>query len=214
MDVTKLQNIIENELKNSTGLQSLQLQNHIYGCFIIMEDIAQHVLDLSDTNLIGPKYVFDINTQFTQIGIRYGFVMDTKLTLEHFSSSYKDIWLEYFNDINLTRDIELVDLIEDSLIKTIQDNIKPDESFFINALETGSLPQEWIDKVLFMINPTLSSKSISNDELHSKKSTLSNALTEKKIIKQRKLATTRRSIVPSTTIRKSSLAKTRRNYKV
>jgi hypothetical protein len=213
MDVTKLQNIIENELKNLTPLHSLQLQNHIYGCFIIMEDIAQQVLDLTNYNLIGPKYVFDINTQFSQIGIRYGFVMDTKLTLENYSSSYKDTWLEYFNDINLTRDIELVDLIEDTLISTIQKNVKPDDSFFLNALETGSLPPEWIEKVVSIINPSLSSAN-SNNILQSKKSTLSNAVTEKKVIKQRKLAITRRNINQTCTTRKLGLTKTRRNYKV
>ena len=50
MDVTALKNAVEQQLSGS-GLYSLQLQNHIYGCFIIMEDIAQKTVELSDNKL-------------------------------------------------------------------------------------------------------------------------------------------------------------------
>ena len=153
MDLVKIKSVVFNQLTNINGLYSLKLQNHIYGCFIIMEDIAQNTINVSETILSTPKFTFDYDKQFNEIGLRYGFAMDTKLILDTFTPEYKETWLQYFKDINLTRDINEVDKIEDCLIEVIQSQIKPEEEFFINALDTGILPQEWIEKVLNLINP-------------------------------------------------------------
>ena len=57
------------------------VQNHLYGCFIIMEDIAQHKVNVDGTIISTPKFTFDLDKQFSEIGLRYGFAMDTKLAL-------------------------------------------------------------------------------------------------------------------------------------
>ena len=120
MESSRMEHIISNQLSNTNGLYSLKLQNHIYGCFIIMEDIAQGVVDVSGTILTTPKFSFDFDGRFNEIGIRYGFALDTKLAFDEFSPDYKDIWIKTFKEIDIARDISEVDKIEDSIIAVIQ----------------------------------------------------------------------------------------------
>ena len=204
MDLAKIKSVVLNQLTNTNGLYSLKLQNHIYGCFIVMEDIAQHTIDISGTTLSIPKFTFDCDKQFNEIGLRYGFAMDTKLILDTFTPEYKATWLQYFKDIDIAQDINEVDKIEDCLIEVVQSLVKTEENFFISALETGSLPQEWIEKVLNLINPPL------EKEIEVEKTAISTAVTEKPLAKRR-LATTRR-IGQKSTSNKKSLAKTRRHH--
>lgn len=207
MDLTRIKTVVLNQLTNTNGLYSLKLQNHIYGCFIVMEDIAQRAVDISGTLLVNPKYVFDFDKQFNEIGLRYGFAMDSKLSLDTYTIEYKNTWLELFNDIDLAQNIDEVDNIEDCIIEIIQNNIKPDDAFFLSALESGSLPQEWIEKVFLLLNPAPPSSPTDKDE-ETVDNMLSKANSEKPT--KRHLATTRR-VNPKITITKKALAKTRRH---
>ena len=228
MDLTKIKSTVLNQLTNTNGLYSLKLQNHIYGCFIIMEDLAQGGVNLSGTLLSTPKYSFDLDKQFSTIGVRYGFAMDTHLVLETFSPEYHNTWIQYFKDIYSAKDIKDVDNIEDSLIEVVQGCVKPNEAFFVTALETGTLPQEWIEKVLNLITPpvtevtavTIKEEKKENEEKELEKekdeevleTALVKAVAEKPLITRRYLALTRRSH-PKTDIppsKKKALAKTRR----
>jgi hypothetical protein len=198
MDLDKIKSAVLSELTDINGLNSLKLQNHIYGCFIIMEDIAQGILDVSGNIISTSKFSFDLDKQFADIGIRYGFVMDTKLALNEYDESYKEVWLKYFNDIDIQREIDEVDKIEDCLITTLQSSLKPDVSFFFNAIDTGTLTQEWIEKALDLI------KGEGNHNI-------TNAICEKPLCTKKKhLAFTRRSR-PKVVAAKKSLAKTRRH---
>ena len=234
MDLNKIKSAILNQLTNTNGLYSLKLQNHIYGCFIIMEDLAQGGVNLSGTILSTPKYSFDLDKQFSTIGVRYGFVMDTHLVLDTFSPEYHNMWIQYFKDIYSAKDIKDVDNIEDCLIQVVQECVKPDEAFFVTACEGGSLPQEWIEKVLNLLNPSVIPVPVTTEvnkvkdatKVREEKETekdeevletaLTHAVTEKPLITRRYLAITRRShshshpntnIVP---LKKKTLAKTRR----
>lgn len=217
MDLTRIKDIVQQQLTNLSGVDSLQLQNHIYGCFILMEDIAEKKVELNGNQIVGPGFVFDIDLQFDLIGIRYGFIMDTQLILKTVDASYKELWLETFNDISLTLDLEIVDKIEDTVIEVIQQTIVPAEAFFTNALQTGSLTQDWIDKVLKLLHPSYIIPAVKENESLPKKSILSQANPETKIHvgKHRHLAHTRRrtSAVSALTVpaRKKCLSKTRRS---
>lgn len=182
-----MESIVLNQLNEANGLYSLILQNHLYGCFIIMEDIALGVYNITDTVLSTPTFTFDYDKQFSDIGIRFGFLMDTKLSTA-FSPDYKEAWLKQFKEIDLEREIATVDSIEDSLIEVIQEVT---DNFFMNALETGSLPQEWLEKVLELLNsetPDVSTPTA-----------ISVAITEKpmkstKLLKQKRNKLTRRAL--------------------
>jgi len=166
-----------------------------------MEDIALEKFEMNGTVLSTPTFTFDLDKQFSEIGIRYGFIMDTKLNLEC-NSEYKDTWIAQFKNIHLEKSIETLDKIEESLIETIH-NIKPDDAFFINALETGSLPQEWIEKVLNLLNSTTNAMD-ATEATEVKKNTISTAITEKPI--RRGTRHLKPKIVPN-----KPLSKTRRN---
>ncbi len=202
MDLTQIKSAVLNQLTNTNGLYSLKLQNHIYGCFILMEDIAQNAVDVSGTIISTPAYSFDFDKQFSDIGLRYGFVVDTKLSLDTFTPAYKETWIQYFKDIDLSQDIDEVDRIEDCLIEIIQKEVNPFDAFFINAIDTGSLPQEWIEKVLKLLD------YIEKDE-EIQKTALTKATSEKPLNKRRHLAITRRGKI--VTLNKKALAKTRRH---
>jgi len=229
MDLPIIKSTIINQLKGTEGLYSLKLQNHIYGCFIVMEDIAQQTVDVSGTVLQGDKFSFDFDKQFSEIGLRYGFIMDTKLLLDTYMPEYKQIWIELFKNIESARDIGVVDSIEDLLIQIIQENIRTEDSFFLNALNTGSLTQEWIDIVLKLLSTTYNTpnnsiedipptpqkieKSDSDEDedvkINSLNTLISSAVTEKPIHKIRGLARTRRNRYEP----KKGLSKTRRAHK-
>ena len=123
MDLARIKSAVLNQLINTNGLYSLKIQNHIYGCFLMMEDIAQRVVTVSDTILSTPKFSFDFDKQFSEIGIRYGFAMDTKLILDTFQPEYKASWIQYFKDIDLAQDVTEVDKI--SSIGVIATIIRP-----------------------------------------------------------------------------------------
>jgi hypothetical protein len=186
-----IKSAVIDQLENVNGLYSLMLQNHIYGCFILMEDISQNKFELNGTVISTSTFKFDIDKQFSEIGIRYGFAMDTKLILDICKPEYKNAWLAVFNDIYVSKNIEEADKIEDSIIEVMR-SIK--DSFFFNALETGSLSQEWIDKVLNLLN----------QDVEVEKTAISKAITEKPI---QRIKT--RRVVKNTS--KNPLAKTRRN---
>ena len=204
----KIKSVVLNQLTGVNGLYSLKLQNHIYGCFIIMEDIAQGVVDVSGNVISTPKFSFDLDEKFGDIGIRYGFAMDSKLAVEEFNTEYKTGWLELFRNIDLQRDIGEVDKIEDCLIPVIQTAVKAEEAFFFNALETGSLPQEWIELAFTLLNPTTA--SVEKDEPIENKN-ITRAITEKPLNARKKFAKTRSVKIKINTLNKRGLKNTRRN---
>lgn len=160
MDQLKI--ILEQELSNASELYSLQLQNHIYGCFIIMEDIAENKWNLNGTKLIKNDYEFNIDTQFNQIGIRYGFLMDTKL-IHEFPSHYKELWLNIIQDSTLS--FETIDLIEDIIIDIIK-QLPSEVTYLINALDTGSLSHDWIDKVILLLHTNYSNITLDVNQIN------------------------------------------------
>jgi len=195
MDLTPLKTAVQHELSNRIGISSLIVQNHIYGCYLIMEDIANKVLEFSDGCLKNGSFTLDLTQNFSKIGIRYGFLMDTKLVLDSVESAYQEEWIKIFEQLQSRHDIEEVDQIEDVLNELIQKTIPSDDSFFLHALESGRLPQEWMDKVLQLFEaPT---------------PLISQAKTEKNPVRKTYLSTTRRH-KPIVVPQKKSLASTRR----
>lgn len=157
MDINKIKEVILSQINGTSGLYSLKIQNHIYGCFLIMEDIAQSVTSLNELCLVYPddigekKKDFHLETQFSEIGLRYGFIMDNKLELESFNAEYKAMWLDCFKTADLTHDITSVDDVEDAIIELLTVVIPKENAFFINALDTGSLSDEWVGRILKLL---------------------------------------------------------------
>ncbi len=198
MDTNKIKSVINEQLCDLSDLMALKVENHIYGCYMIMQDIAEKELYLSNhilTKKTKDDYRFDINQQFSQIGLRYGFVMDSLLLFDSYLPSYKDLWLDIFNDIALTLDIELVDTIEEVINDCLIQLRSVDKSFFFSAAQNGYLSQDYMNRVIDLIHPSLSYKSVSV-VTENKSSLLTTASTETKIhsTKFRKFNMTRRKI--------------------
>ena len=193
MDLTSLTTTVQHELSMRTGLSSLILQNHIYGCYLIMEDIANQVLTFSDGSLKNDTFTLDLTKNFSKIGIRYGFLMDTKLLLDPIET-YQQEWIKIFEHLHQTHQLDEVDAIEDALNEIIHKTVPSEDSFFLHALDSGRLPQEWMDKVFPLFEPSV----------------MSQAKTEKNPIRKTHLTTTRRH-KPIVVPQKKSLASTRRS---
>lgn len=200
MDGAPLASIIREQLKGSTGLASLQLQNHIYGCFIIMEDIAQQSATLTENQLVSSNVILSLDQDFDRIGLQFGFVMNSKLGLSSVHPNYQAEWCKIFRELS---SIEQVDALEDTIIEVMHESVSAEDAYFSQALETGSLPKEWLTKIIGLLNP---SETTPIDEPQISAIGLAN-IEKNRPIKKGRLATTRRSKpVPV----KAPLATTRR----
>lgn len=212
LEMDRIAEVVKTQL-SVNGIESLQVQNHIYGCFVLMEDIAESAV-LENYVLKEGNYSFNIDTQFSQIGIRYGFLMDTKLIFESFLPEYKAAWLTLFTEINEKKSLENVDKIEDVVIEIIKTNVLNEMAFFSHALSTGSLPKEWMNKVIVLLTTgSLPSSHVVSEAVvvESVSETVEdNGLVKAQIEKQmKKHRKTKRNVV----IVKKLLGKTRRVIK-
>ena len=191
MDGAPLASVIREQLKGATGLASLQLQNHIYGCFIIMEDIAQQSITLTDNQLVGSNVILSLDQDFDRIGLQFGFVMNSKLGLVSVNPEYQAAWCKVFRELS---SIEQVDALEDAIIEVIHESVSSEDAYFSHALETGSLPQEWLTKIVGLLNPSEKKEEAAKitDDPHPSAIGLAN-IEKNRPIKKGRLATTRRS---------------------
>jgi len=133
------------------GIASLALQNHIYGCFLLMEDLAQQAATLTGTHI--QPFDWDVVEDFSEIGMRYGFIMDRQLAdeVDSFSDSYQAAWVAWFQQVAEEKQVEKVDETEDRIISLLRQTVPAEEAFFSHALETGELSIEWKNKAVKML---------------------------------------------------------------
>ena len=200
--------MVREQLASLTGLASLQFQNHLYGCYFVMEDLAQGVLTLTGTRIKGLTS-WDLEREFGRIGLRYGFIMDTKLALPP-CPEYQAAWMALFRDLSAKKKVEEVDQVEDAINEIAVKTLLSEHAFFLKALENGSLNQEWIAKALALLDPD-SVEAPMEEPQEEPASLLSQAKTEKNVVeKPRRFARTRSS---RPEVRKAALATTRRSKK-
>ncbi len=142
---------VRTHLSSVRGLPSLRLQNHLYGCYLLLEDIVEKSVSLSGTIVQGQHVTFDLNKQFAEIGLRYGFAMDTQLLLTPCPSDYQDAWIHIFTTLT---SLEEVDALEEKLNEIIQQVVPEDDGFFVSTAETGTLPPQWVDRALSLLLPS------------------------------------------------------------
>ena len=200
------------------GIASLALQIHIYGCFLLMEDLAEQAATLTGTNI--QPFDWDVVEDFSEIGMRYGFIMDRQLAdeVDSFSDSYQAAWLTWFQHVAVEKKVQEVDETEDRIIHLLRENVPAEEAFFCHALETGELSIVWKNKAVKM----LLAESESEDQTATPAvedgqpeeppvTKLSQAHIEKTEKPRRMFATTRRR---HRDLKKSALSTTRRSHTV
>jgi hypothetical protein len=149
---------VRTHLSNVRGLPSLRLQNHLYGCYLLLEDIVQKNVTLAGTTVQRQHGTFDLNKQFAEIGLRYGFAMDTQLLLTPCPPDYQAAWVHVFTTLT---SLEEVDALEEKVNEIIQELVPEEEGFFVNTAETGTLPPQWVDRALSLLLPISASATSS-----------------------------------------------------
>ena len=144
-----MENAIRASLSSVHGLASLRLQNHIYGCYFLLEDIVQNNVVRTGTQITRNGTTFDLITNFGEIGLRYGFAMDTQLLLPP-CPEYQEAWIHAFTTM---KTLEEVDALEDSVNGIIYNIVPPEEGFFGSTAQSGVLPPQWVDKALALLLP-------------------------------------------------------------
>jgi len=166
MNAKELESVVLTELHGKYGLDSLKVQNHIYGCFIVMEDIAESNMNLDGSILSTTDFSIDLEKQFLELGIRFGFLLDTHLEWDQYSLEYKKNWLECFQYLQTSHDMNAVELLEYVLIETIKKETESNDAYFLNAMEHGILSRKWQDKVINLIkNPIVVKESELEEQL-------------------------------------------------
>jgi hypothetical protein len=207
---------VRTHLSSVRGLPSLRLQNHLYGCYLLLEDIIQKSVTLSGTIVQRQHSSFDLKTQFAEIGLRYGFAMDTQLLLTPCPSDYQEAWIHIFTTLT---SLEEVDALEEKVNEIIQEVVPEEDGFFVSTAETGTLPPQWVDRALSLLLPSGSSVGSAaaepkkEDPVKLTSTTLTASLLEKhKDNPKRMFASTRRKklLLPPP---KKILATTRRSTK-
>ncbi len=224
MEIDIIKRVILDELNGKSGLYSLKLQNHIYGCFVIMEDIAQKQCNILDTELIYPDDTrIDYDIAFSKIGLQYGFVTNEKLEYDTFSATYKQLWIDLFRDIDLIQDITFVDNIEDSIIDILRDIIPSEDNFFKEAVDDGQISEKSVQKIIEMLSNKPNTDNI--DSNHNKDSPtvdepiitneVTDAAAHEKVLKSHKKRATRRKHIRRSTpcIKKKLLGITHRKHR-
>lgn len=195
-------------------LKSLQLQNHLYGCFVLMEDIAENKVVVSDTIISNSEgIIIDFDKDFNKIGTVYGFITDNKIVYNE-NGEYKQFWLDMFKSIDLSQDITEVDAIEDAIFQVIKTEIPVQYNFFSNALITGTLSDEYTKKVHDIVNDISLESAVLQEQNKVDEITSGGGIYEKKqSVKIHKIFRTRRARARRATPKRRYYNKTRKCVK-
>jgi hypothetical protein len=120
MDLSGINDLI---LKEYASAKGLLFENHLYGCFALLEqriDSSSIVLDCS----------------FDQIGVHHGFFKDLRTRFSG-SPTYQSFWLPLLSVEGRLED-SYVDSLEDCIFDAMRDI---SSVFFAPALDTGELPE-------------------------------------------------------------------------
>jgi hypothetical protein len=188
-----------------------------------MEDLAQQAATLTGTHV--QPFDWDLVEDFSEIGMRYGFIMDRQLAdeVDSFSDSYQTAWVAWFQQVATEKRVEEVDETEDRIIGLLRQTVPAEEAFFSHALETGELSIEWKNKaVKMLVEEEAKAEAEDKDESsaqnvvpapdspHEEPPTkLSQAHIEKQEKPRRMFATTRRR---HRDLKKNALSTTRRSH--
>jgi hypothetical protein len=120
MDLSGINDLI---LKEYASKKGLLFENHLYGCFALLEqriDSSAVVLDCS----------------FDQIGVSHGFFKDKRTEFTG-SEAYQSLWLPLLSAEGRIEE-SYVDSLEDCIFDVMRD---VSSVFFAPALDTGELPE-------------------------------------------------------------------------
>jgi hypothetical protein len=154
MDILDISNSICQEFNRcSNPLMRVCLENHIYGCFVILEDICDNCdVNIIKTTLNYSELSFNYLRNFNKIGVTFGFLSKDAFALNDFSANYLKCWIELISYIYECKNIKIIDDIEDIIYKYIKENVT--NNYFHVALENdGILDDVSVKQIESLLTP-------------------------------------------------------------
>jgi hypothetical protein len=139
MDILDISNSICQEFNRcSNPLMRVCLENHIYGCFVILEDICDNCdVNIIKTTLNYSELSFNYLRNFNKIGVTFGFLSKDAFALKDFSADYLKCWIELISYTYENKNVKIIDDIEDIIYKYIKENVT--NNYFHVALENDGI---------------------------------------------------------------------------
>jgi len=145
MDISGINNTLLSEYDNcETPALSIAFQNHLYGCFSIMEQHTENgsvLLDLSK-DLSGTDQQTD---SWTTLGIEYGFLEDRRVVYTG-SDRYRTVMTPYLTQL-LSQ--EIIDELESRVFEELT---QAGAKYFIAALEMSDLSGDLMAEINAALN--------------------------------------------------------------
>ena len=119
----------------------LRFQNHLYGCFAILEILGEDV----------SRNVFDTSFSFHTVGPMFGFSDDTRTEFSAWSTKYQNAWKHVWATLGSPSKLDDIDALERTVFNTVSDASDSFE-FFIYAVDNGGLSDELTDKAAKLLD--------------------------------------------------------------
>lgn len=149
MDIAGFEAIVTREIKtwqeseSTYAIQSLKFQNHLYGCFAILEYLGEGSIEFEDSSgqavlcyKDASGSTFSCEQQFRLIGCEFGFLQDQRGFFDGWPNSYRDYWIWIWKTLGKEKKLDEIDVIEAKLFQIIQEHRLP---FFADAIKEGRL---------------------------------------------------------------------------
>jgi hypothetical protein len=153
MDISGFEATLIGEINRYSILEnseSFQFQNHMYGCFSVLEMICENEIDISGLIIGKNENSFDLSGEFHLIGCEFGFYEGEKGKYISYSDEYKKEWLHIINLFYSNKDLQRIDELENNIFKHISKL-----SYFSECLKEGELNSETVKRgeTLFIEHP-------------------------------------------------------------
>lgn len=143
------------ESESTQPVYSLKFQNHLYGCFSVLEYLGEgafEVKDSSDGDVFVAKdssgSVFNPFLQFRLVGSEFGFLPDPRAFFDSWSDSYRNAWIWAWKTFGSEKKLDEIDQLETALFAIVQDH---GLSYFKDAIQAGQLSLESEKKALELL---------------------------------------------------------------
>jgi hypothetical protein len=135
---------------------------------------------------------------------------------------YKQEWVRMFLELSRSRSVDKSDAVEDAVNEIIVREVATEDAFFVNAIDTGMLPHEWLDRAIALLtgralSPPVVAETTQEEEVPVEDTAITHAHTEKAIphsTKRKPLSTTRRHKEAGSTVPKKKWLNVTRRHNV
>lgn len=116
----------------------LRFQNHLYGCFSVLEILGEETAAVE-------RNIFDASFSFHTVGPMFGFIDDTRAEFSAWSTKYQNAWKDIWATLGSHQKLDEIDALERTVFNTVSDASNCFQ-FFMYAADNGGLSDELAEK--------------------------------------------------------------------